>query len=76
MASRPEAISEVGMDANLEWALNSLSAPYRRYVQLLEQQHSYEEIGALLGCPVGTIRSRVHRARVLICKRLKTLQTV
>lgn len=60
------------LDETLQCALHTLPASYRRCVQLLEQKHSYEEISALLDCPVGTIRSRLHRARALIRKRLET----
>lgn len=59
-------LMEAAVDENLEWALHSLPASYLRCVRLLEQKHSYAEISALPGCPVGTIRSRLFRARALI----------
>ena len=68
-------LMEAAVDENLVWALHSLPASYLRCVQLLEQNHSYAEIGALLGCPIGTIRSRLFRARALIRKRLESKQT-
>jgi RNA polymerase sigma-70 factor (ECF subfamily) len=34
---------------------------------------SYEEIAKLMGCPVGTVRSRIFRAREAIAERLKPL---
>ena len=63
------------LDATLKWAITTLPTPYRRCVQLLQQEYSYEEVAALMSCPVGTVRSRLHRARALIRKRLETTQT-
>jgi RNA polymerase sigma-70 factor, ECF subfamily len=63
---------EAEVDQTLQGALHTLPAPYRQCVQLLEQRHTYQEISALLNCPVGTIRSRLHRARGLIRKQLET----
>jgi RNA polymerase sigma-70 factor (ECF subfamily) len=34
---------------------------------------SYEEIAATMECPVGTVRSRIFRAREAIDRRLKPL---
>jgi RNA polymerase sigma-70 factor (ECF subfamily) len=65
-------LQEAEVDESLLWALRNLPASHRRCIQLLEQEHSYEEIGALMGCPVGTIRSRLHRARALIRNRMET----
>jgi len=62
------------LDATLKWAITTLPTPYRRCVQLLQQEYSYEEVAALMSCPVGTVRSRLHRARALIRKRLETTQ--
>jgi len=34
---------------------------------------SYEEIAAVMECPVGTVRSRIFRARETIDKKIKPL---
>lgn len=68
-------VLESEVDETLQQALNTLPAPYRRCVQLLEQEHTYEQISDLLDCPIGTVRSRLHRARALIRKRLETKRT-
>lgn len=34
---------------------------------------SYDEISDIMGCPVGTVRSRIFRAREVIDKNLKPL---
>ena len=31
---------------------------------------SYEEIARVLGCPIGTVRSRLHRGRKMLQKAL------
>jgi RNA polymerase sigma-70 factor, ECF subfamily len=55
-------------------AVLSLPADYRETVVLCElQEFSYEEAAAALGCPVGTVRSRLHRARTLLTEKLREL---
>ncbi|WP_139309180.1 sigma-70 family RNA polymerase sigma factor, partial [Neptunomonas phycophila] len=34
---------------------------------------SYEEIAEVMGCPVGTVRSRIFRAREAVEKRIQPL---
>jgi RNA polymerase sigma-70 factor (ECF subfamily) len=34
---------------------------------------SYDEIAEVMGCPVGTVRSRIFRAREAIDKKIKSL---
>jgi RNA polymerase sigma-70 factor (ECF subfamily) len=45
---------------------------YREVVVLCElEEMSYGEAAASLGCAVGTVRSRLHRARALLKRRLR-----
>lgn len=51
----------------VERALAGLPEPYRDAVLLVDvQELTYEEAAATLGCPVGTVRSRLFRARKLL----------
>jgi RNA polymerase sigma-70 factor (ECF subfamily) len=58
--------------ASVRQAVVSLPAPYREAVVLCElQELSYAEAAAAAGCSVGTIRSRLHRARAILAKKLE-----
>ena len=64
-AERREQIQQV-RDAVL-----SLPAEFREAVVLCElEELSYEEAAQRSGCPIGTIRSRLHRGRALLMARL------
>jgi RNA polymerase sigma-70 factor (ECF subfamily) len=55
----------------LQQALDALPAEFRAVVVLADMQElSYEEVARALGCPVGTVRSRLHRARALMRRAL------
>jgi RNA polymerase sigma-70 factor, ECF subfamily len=52
-------------------AIGTLPQNYREAVILCElQEMSYEEAASALNCPVGTVRSRLHRARALLAEKL------
>ncbi|MGH9822086.1 MAG: RNA polymerase sigma factor [Blastocatellia bacterium] len=54
-------------------AVASLPVHYREVVVLCElHEVDYVEAAGILGCPVGTVRSRLHRARKLLLEKLKT----
>jgi RNA polymerase sigma-70 factor (ECF subfamily) len=56
-------------------AVLGLSAEFREAVVLCElAEMSYEEAARACGCPVGTIRSRLHRGRALLLARLELLR--
>jgi RNA polymerase sigma-70 factor (ECF subfamily) len=67
-ASRGETVEAVRQ------AVLALPVHYREVVVLCElQEMSYAEAASALDCAVGTVRSRLHRARSLLCDRLRAL---
>jgi len=56
-------------------AVLELPVEFREAIALCElQEMSYEEAARLLNCPVGTIRSRLHRGRALLLAQLEMLR--
>lgn len=59
---------------NVQTALDGLPEELRTAIVLREfEGMSYEEIAAAMDCPIGTVRSRIFRAREAIDKRLRPL---
>jgi RNA polymerase sigma-70 factor (ECF subfamily) len=57
-------------------AVATLPENYREFVVLCDlEEMSYEEAAGALGCPVGTVRSRLHRARAILLDKLRDAQT-
>ena len=55
-------------------AIEALSADLRQAITLREIEGlSYEEIAEMMNCPIGTVRSRIFRAREAIALRLRPL---
>ncbi len=58
-------------------AVQELPAEFREAVVLCElEELSYEEAAQMAGCPIGTIRSRLHRGRALLMAKLEMLRDV
>jgi len=54
-------------------ALNALAVDFRIVIILCDLEgFTYEEMSKILDIPIGTVRSRLHRARNLLRERLKT----
>jgi RNA polymerase sigma-70 factor, ECF subfamily len=54
-------------------ALLSLPAHYREAVVLcIFHEMNYAESACVIGCSIGTIRSRLHRARMILAERLRS----
>jgi RNA polymerase sigma-70 factor, ECF subfamily len=59
-----------GIDA-LRRAVLTLPRRYREVVVLCDlEEVDYADAARILGCPVGTVRSRLHRARALLMEKL------
>ena len=69
----PDAVlasKEVAREVNA--AIEALSEDLRQAIVLREIEGlSYEEIAQMMNCPVGTVRSRIFRAREAIAQRLR-----
>lgn len=60
---------------DLHAAILSLPPRYREAVVLCDlEEMDYASAAAHLGCPVGTVRSRLHRARSLLLAKLRNHQ--
>ncbi|KQW38220.1 hypothetical protein ASC76_09275 [Rhizobacter sp. Root404] len=58
----------------VNFAIEALSDDLRQAITLREIEGlSYEEIAELMNCPIGTVRSRIFRAREAIALRLRPL---
>lgn len=63
-------------EITIQDAIASLPPKYREVIVLRHQQDkSYEEIAGQLNLPVGTVKARIFRARVLLKKKLKSIWT-
>jgi RNA polymerase sigma-70 factor (ECF subfamily) len=59
-----EVYEQVEMQKSVRTALDQLSQEHRSILVLREMQgYSYEEIAAIVGCSLGTVKSRINRAR-------------
>jgi len=60
----------------LRRAVLALPIRYREVVVLCDlQELSYAEAGDVLGCAIGTVRSRLHRARSLLAARVAAIES-
>ncbi len=71
----PEAdVVDQQMEADVQQALVALHPDLRAVVVLSDiEGYAYEEIAETLGIPVGTVKSRLHRARKTLHARLSHL---
>ena len=71
----PEALlASKQIAAAVNSAVQALSEELRQAIVLREIEGlSYEEIAELMNCPIGTVRSRIFRAREAIAERLRPM---
>ena len=69
-----ERMEQEERDRQVREALDSLPPDYRAVLVLKDiDGQRYEVIAQILDCPIGTVRSRLHRARLELRNRLKHL---
>ena len=74
-AETPETVlAAKEIAATVNSAMEALPEELRQAVTLREIEGlSYEEIAEVMNCPIGTVRSRIFRAREAIAERLRPL---
>ena len=62
-------IHERQLSSVMQQAVSQLTAEQRAVVVLADiEEYSYQEIAEIIGCSIGTVRSRLHRARAQLRK--------
>jgi RNA polymerase sigma-70 factor, ECF subfamily len=71
-SARPvDHLDSIETVSRVRQVISTLPENYREVVVLCElEEMSYEEAAATLDCPVGTVRSRLHRARAILLEKL------
>jgi RNA polymerase sigma-70 factor (ECF subfamily) len=71
------ALATKQIAATVNLAMEGLTEELRTAITLREiESLSYEEIAEVMGCPIGTVRSRIFRAREAIAAKLRPLLDV
>lgn len=70
-ASVDDILDQRELGKNLQDAIKKLPDAYRQTILLVDQMEmDYAEVAETLGIPIGTVKSRVARARLLLQKEL------
>lgn len=74
-ARQPDDLAETEIATEaIQKAIESLSPKHRQVVILRDiQDMPYEEIAQIVGCPIGTVKSRLNRGRLHLQNKLKRL---
>ena len=73
-SARPDKVAESSIaDVQIQQAIASLPDNYKQVILLRDVEGmSYQEISEIVDCPVGTVKSRVNRARLKLQQKLKS----
>jgi RNA polymerase sigma-70 factor (ECF subfamily) len=72
-----DEIARSELTAAFRRAMLELPLPHREVIALCDlEELPYATVAVILDCPVGTVRSRLHRARALLTIRLVSLEVV
>lgn len=74
----PERMMERGLvEASVSRALEELPEDFRAVLVLVDIEGlAYREVAEAMGCPIGTVMSRLHRARRAVSQRLGVVPVV
>ena len=73
-SSAEEDFFQTVLHGDVDRALKTLPLPFRLVVTLVDLEGlAYKEVAQVLDCPIGTVMSRLSRARQLLRKELVTL---
>ena len=76
MATPLDIASRAELVAQVRDAIRALPPAYRETVVLCELQDvDYAAAAAIMQCPIGTVRSRLHRAKAMLMTKLATLHS-
>lgn len=76
---RPDALPSHALESRerkalIQAALDQIAPEFRIPLVLKEIEGlKYQEIAVIIGCPIGTVRSRIHRARTELRQRLESV---
>lgn len=72
-----DAIARDRMIGIVRQAVQSLPPAYREVVALCDlEEMDYATVAHVIQCPIGTVRSRLHRARALLLRKLASVPSV
>lgn len=72
LSADPEAALGASLDGAVLRAVRALPLAYRAPIILIDlQEMSYEDAAGILHCPIGTVRSRLHRGRLALREWLR-----
>ena len=75
--SPTDEIARSEITAAFRRAMLELPLPHREIIALCDlEELPYSAVAGILNCPVGTVRSRLHRARALLTIRLASLELI